>query len=366
MCCLFISLILSIKVIESQFMKFVSFLSLLIFFIFISCSQEERIIDQSNPNWKTLIATSDAQNSLMLIEQPTGKILKQNVFLEANGEQLSSKIKKMTEFQKKIYLFLPDEYKIEILDKDSFKRLSTLDFSSNKRNPSGICFANATTAYISFGNDSTVDVLDITNFSIARTINVGREPVAISNSGNQIFVANKQDNTVSVIDSRTNLVTHTIPVPNVPMFLDISPDGLRAIVISAGTGKYDASETKSPAFLTLIDVATKKIIKSKELGRTGINAVAQVPTAFATSVSNSGFVSTQEFLIRINTLNGDEITNMGKGKHLTLSYNFKRDELIIIKESSKGIEGLTANPLTAKQNQKIFIPPNFVAVLPYQ
>jgi YVTN family beta-propeller protein len=347
-------------------MKFLSVLILLCFFLFLSCSQEERVIDQSNPNWKTLISTADVNNSVKLIEQPTGKIIQEDIFLEANGELLGSKVKKMTEFQKKIFLFLPEIYKIEIVDKDNFKRLSTLDFSSEKKSPTGICFANATTAYIAFGNDSTVDVLDLTNFKIARTIKVGIEPFSIVNSGNQIFVANKLDNTLSVIDSRTNEVTHTINVPQVPLFLDVSTDGARVVLISSGTGKYDAAETKSPAYITLIDVATKQILKSKELGRTGINPIEQIPTALASTVSNSGFVTTNEFLIRINTLNGDEITNLGKGNHLTLSYNYKRDELIIIRQTTKGIEGITANSLTGKQIQKLFIPENFIAILPYQ
>lgn len=347
-------------------MKYLYALIIFILLLFISCSQEERIIDQSNPNWKTLISTSDINNSIKLIEQPTGKILKEDIFFEANGEYLSSKVMKMIEFQKRIFLFLPDVHKIEIVDKDNFKRLSTLDFSTAKKTPTGICFANATTAYVSFGNDSTVDVIDLTNFQIARTIKVEKEPVSIVNSGNQIFVANKSSNTISVIDSRTNEVTQTISVPQVPLFLDVSPDGARIVLISAGTGKYDAAETKSPAFITIIDVTTKQIIKSKELGRTGINAIEQVPTALASTISNSGFVSTNEFLIRINTLNGDEITNMGKANHLTLSYNYKRDELIIIRESSRGIEGITANSLTAKQIQKLIIPPNFVALMPYQ
>ena len=347
-------------------MKYLSILLTFSLSLLFSCSQEERIIDQSNPNWKTLISVSDINNSVKLIEQPTGKIIKEDIFFEANGELLGSKVKKMTEFQKKIFLFLPEIYKIEIIDKDNFKRLSTLDFETEKKSPTGICFANATTAYVSFGNDSTVDVLDITNFKIARTIKVGREPFSIVNSGNQIFVANKLDNTVSVIDSRTNEVTHTINVPQVPLFLDVSPDGARVVLISSGTGNYDAAETKSPAYITIIDVATKQILKSKELGRTGINAIEQIPTALASTISNSGFVSTNEFLIRINTLNGDEITNMGKGNHLTLSYNYKRDELIIIRQTSKGIEGVTANSLTGKQIQKLFIPENFISLLPYQ
>ncbi len=346
--------------------KYLSRLILLSLFLIYSCSQEERIIDQSNPNWKTLIATSGVNNSIKLVEQPTGKILKEDIFFEANGEFLSGVAKKMTEFQKKIFLFLPDEYKIEIVDKDSFKKLSTLDFSPERKLPAGICFANATTAYITFGNDSTVDVLDLTNFRVARTIKVGKEPVSIVNSGNQIFVANKLDNTVSVIDSRTNEVNHTINVPQVPLFLDVSPDGARVVLISAGTGKYDAAETKSPAIISIIDVATKQILKSRELGRTGINAIEQIPYALASTIGNSGFVATQEYLIRINTLNGDEITNMGKGNHKALAYNYKRDELIIIRVASKGIEGVTVNSLTAKQIQKLFIPENFISLIPYQ
>ena len=58
----------------------------------------------------------------------------------------------------------------------------------------------------------TVSVIDSTTNTVTHTITVGTGPRGVTVNGSEVYVANFIDGTVSVIDTATNTVTHTITV----------------------------------------------------------------------------------------------------------------------------------------------------------
>ena len=70
------------------------------------------------------------------------------------------------------------------------------------------------------------------------TIAVGRLPdtLTIANNGREVYVANLEDNTVSVINTATRQVTHTLPVPETPEVLAAAPVREEIYVGSRGWG----------------------------------------------------------------------------------------------------------------------------------
>ena len=86
--------------------------------------------------------------------------------------------------------------------------------------------ARAQNAYITNRGDNTVSVIDTTSNMVAATIAVGSLPqgVAVTPDGSTVYVANDGDNTVSVIDTASNTVTATIPVGSVPLGVAVTPD----------------------------------------------------------------------------------------------------------------------------------------------
>jgi YVTN family beta-propeller protein len=96
-------------------------------------------------------------------------------------------------------------------------------------NPYSLTTAN-NKIYITNGPASNVSVLDINNFSLITTINVGAYPQEIISIGNKVFVCNTsifggaQDSTVSVIDATTDQIVETIVVQKDPSSLAITND----------------------------------------------------------------------------------------------------------------------------------------------
>ena len=79
----------------------------------------------------------------------------------------------------------------------------------------------ASLAYISNALGNTVSVIDTTTQIVIATVPVGTEPygVAVNPAGTRVYVANLLDNTVSVIDTTTLTVIATVSVGTGPIAL---------------------------------------------------------------------------------------------------------------------------------------------------
>ena len=83
------------------------------------------------------------------------------------------------------------------------------------KSPAGVAVdGSAHTAYVANGDDGTVSVIDTRSNTVTATIPVGRHPAdpVLDGAAHTAYVTNGLDGTVSAIDTRTNTVTSTITV----------------------------------------------------------------------------------------------------------------------------------------------------------
>lgn len=82
-----------------------------------------------------------------------------------------------------------------------------------------------------------MSVLDLVYLRQDRTLQVGTNPtnLAANPVRDEIYVANTQSGTVSVIDAENNRVAATIPVHRLPSYIDVDPTGHRAYVANSGS-----------------------------------------------------------------------------------------------------------------------------------
>jgi YVTN family beta-propeller protein len=80
--------------------------------------------------------------------------------------------------------------------------------------PFWVTIKGSTTAYVSSLRDAEVDVVDLTIPAVTARISVGRQPnkMILNRAQSKLFVANGNDDTVSVINTATNTVTETFGV----------------------------------------------------------------------------------------------------------------------------------------------------------
>lgn len=122
--------------------------------------------------------------------------------------------------------------------------------------PWGIAITtDKTYVYVTNSLSNTVSVIQTDNYSVAKTIPVGKYPQTITIQGNYAYVINFQDAKISVIETTTHKVTNTIKVKANSSGIAVTPDGKSAYI------------TSSPDIVSLLDLNTGKITKTINTGK---------------------------------------------------------------------------------------------------
>src|SRR6201989_984572 len=90
--------------------------------------------------------------------------------------------------------------------------------------------AGAYLAYVSNEKSNTVSVIDTNKWEVVRTIKVGQRPrgIAFTRDQNYVLVAVGDDDTIQMIDAKTNEIVDTLPSgPDPEFFIE---DAVRKIL----------------------------------------------------------------------------------------------------------------------------------------
>ncbi len=328
--------------------------------LFWGCSGKERVIDTLPDLWLLLNVTTDNPASLTLQKYPDNSTISNDKFQQANGRTLPSAVKSVAEFRDRLYLMMPSIKTIYIIDSKSFALKDSLVFAAVNRIPTAICFANATTAYVCHENDTVVSVVDILSFKTARVVACGKQATGIAVVGNQVFVANQLSNTVTQIDTRTNLVVAQHQVPPAPTFVQPSTDGHSAVVICLGDGKINKSVPATSSYAIFIDAPTAKITIQTALHDTYYpEDIAAVPRGMAITKSDWAFIPTDMGLFQLDLINKTSPNIIDETAYNLAFYNYRRLQLILIKD----MQLIVADQNTGKKKEQYQLPFSVSAVI---
>ncbi|MSQ47905.1 MAG: YncE family protein [Deltaproteobacteria bacterium] len=136
------------------------------------------------------------------------------------------------------------------------------------------------TLYVTNVLDDTVSVINTATNIVTDTIKVGHSPrgIAISPDGATAYVTAATDDEVTVVDTTTNAVTTTVPVGQSPQGVAVMPDGTKVYVVNS----QDDS-------VTVLNTATKQVATTIPVGKEP-QAVVFAPdgkTAYVTNFSDN-------------------------------------------------------------------------------
>ncbi|MCS6809501.1 MAG: hypothetical protein RML40_11895 [Bacteroidota bacterium] len=332
--------------------------------LFVSCALNEPTPPKPAGDWQVLVVTDEANSRYVeyavlqadavknrnLTTIPA-RLLNNNLFRAKDSIRgINGRVSKIYTFRNNLYVFLPEQRRIEVLSAATYRSIATLDFASQNRTPVDIIFANATTGYIAFSNASVLGVLDVTNFTIPMEIPVGRNPVALAVRENQIYCALRGDNQVVRIDSRTNTVTERISVPPAPQYLHITPSGVDLIVVSAGAGRFDNLPRTAPR-VSRLNLPSWRITQQAPI----------VTTSDSTNDNAFGLVVTEQDFIYVPTnraLHQIDVQNLFfnqatlDGAFRSITYNPVRDEVLIAETDTVSMNStcLIINPKSGRDS----------------
>ncbi len=111
-------------------------------------------------------------------------------------------------------------------------------------------------AFVANLGSGSVTVIDLVEGSKIKDIRTGRgaEGIATSPDGAEVWVTNRDEDTVSIIDVERLRIVETIDVPSFPIRAEITADGAWVLVSAAGSGE-----------VVLIDRVTRQIARRASL-----------------------------------------------------------------------------------------------------
>jgi YVTN family beta-propeller protein len=330
-----------------------------------ACSQKENIINPIDDKEKILIATEGDNPKLKILEIPSLVEINSDILGNSLGLNIKSQIECVREFGGNLFVLVPGDNKILVIRKLDLSQIVTIDFTADKTEPVDIIFPNSTDAYIIHKNSIYVTLLDITNFIVAKNITVGNPPHSIAIAGNQVFVTNQPDNTVSIIDTRDRREVAKIQTDFLPTFVKISPDEKSAIVICVGKGKIVESEDKTDAVVQFIDIEKREIYKSLPLGFAQINPSEQFPQSFIVTPKDWGFVATKDNFMRIDLRYKDKINLVTKRNFKYLNIDNKDNKLILLLDKDSGTDIMYADDRSGEIDDIYNLPYIIKFVMPY-
>lgn len=130
----------------------------------------------------------------------------------------------------------------------------------------------------------------------------GSEGFDVSPDGKQLWVANAQDGTVTIIDVAAKKALQTFPVPVRGNRLKITPDGTQVLVSGMASGQ-------SKANVVILDFATHKEVKTFDLGG-GSAGILIVPDGLRAFVA----VSAKDYVAAIDLKKMEVTGKLATGK----------------------------------------------------
>lgn len=117
--------------------------------------------------------------------------------------------------------------------------------------------AFAYNVYVSNEKDNTVTVLDSQSRKVIHTIKVGQRPrgITISHDGKYVFLCASDDDSIEIIDTATNEIVGSLPSGPDPELFVLSPDGKTL---------YVANEDDN--LVTVIDIDSKSVLAEIPVG----------------------------------------------------------------------------------------------------
>jgi len=112
--------------------------------------------------------------------------------------------------------------------------------------------------YVALSALNELGVLDTGTNVMTNTITVGTDPVAIASNGDgsRIFVVNKGDGTVSIVDPVAMSVLQTLTVGSSPSWVQTNADSSLAYVLNTGSNTVSVIDTKTLTVTATIPVGT--------------------------------------------------------------------------------------------------------------
>ena len=165
-------------------------------------------------------------------------LVENDVFASNNSFPLGDVVQSMSIMNENGYIVVNNSSKIEVASLDSMKHITTI----NVVQPRYISQVSENKAYVTDWGINGVHVLDLSSNTISSTISCGIGPEGIASNNGFAYVCNVGgwglDNTVSIINTSTDMLEKTLTVGDKPNSVVVDVNG-SVWILTGGYTEYD-------------------------------------------------------------------------------------------------------------------------------
>ena len=224
----------------------------------VSCEEESNGSD--TPDVEGIYVVNEGlfgsgNGSITLMKPETGATI-QTYFKNQNGRFPGDVIQDLSFSKNKGFIVANNSQKLEIISKDDF---TTLDVIADISYPRQFMAINDQYGYLTNGSSGDgsnghVFVVNLEDYTLTDTIEVGKGPESMAIVGDRVYLTNSgghgADNQVSVIDIEQHAVLKTITVGDIPV--DIEKDKNDNLwVFCKGLGSWQPNGPSNPSLVKI-------------------------------------------------------------------------------------------------------------------
>jgi len=166
----------------------------------------------------------DADGTISFFD-PTVKTSTQDIYAKANGSSISGTFQSVYFYGTNAFIIDQAGHKIEVVEAETFKHIATIDQGLNV--PRYMTVANGKGYVSNWGPydanwntpNSFIAVIDLTNFSVIKTINTENGVEGMATVNETVYAAASGSTIVHIIDSQLDEITGVIQTPSAPRLL---------------------------------------------------------------------------------------------------------------------------------------------------
>jgi YVTN family beta-propeller protein len=154
-----------------------------------------------------------------------------DIFRKANNRTMGDVVQDLLVVNQKAFIVVNNSNKIEIVDAGNFKSLAPEIVLKSPRRAVSIGNKLYVTEWVGASFPATavvngqVSVIDINTYQVLKTITVGKLPDKMLIANGKLYVANSEENTVTVINTNNDIVETTLTVADRPNGLQQDANG---------------------------------------------------------------------------------------------------------------------------------------------
>ncbi len=194
--------------------------------------------------------------SLDRIDLQTGQI-ENDIFAKTNGHNLGDVANDMILYGSKLYIVVNNSNTVEIVDAQTAKSVKQIALTNKQPR---YVFPYNGSVYVSCYSDEIVEI-DTLTYTITRTCNVGKDPEGLVVVNNKLFVCNSGGLDYPNYDSSISIVEMTNFQEEKKLTVGLNPSKIASIANDKLLVLCNGNYGNVPSFLSLIDLQSQSVTK---------------------------------------------------------------------------------------------------------